>query len=88
MTQQYDNQNKGAMFKAKDKKTDKHPDRTGEINIVCPHCGAESDHWLAGWLKTSRNGKPFMSLAANPKQPPPPPPGATGNDDFDDDIPF
>lgn len=86
MSQEYDNTNKGAMFQAKEKRTENHPDRTGEICTACPHCGGISEFWLAGWIKTSRAGKKYMSLAANPKDAPPQ--NASTPEDFDDDIPF
>jgi hypothetical protein len=57
----YDNTNKGALFQAKEKKTDKHPDYDGSINID------GKDFWLAGWRKTSKNGNQFLSLSIKPK---------------------
>jgi len=59
--QQYDNTNSGALFRNDDKQSDKHPDYRGPINVN----GAE--YWISGWLKTSKKGVKFMSLAVTPK---------------------
>jgi hypothetical protein len=53
---QYDNTNRGVLFKNHDKKTDKHPDYSGSINVE----GVEMK--LAAWIKEGKKGK-FMSLA-------------------------
>ena len=57
----YDNTNSGALFQAKEKKTDKHPDYEGSVNV------GGKDYWLSGWRKTSKNGNQFLSLAVKPK---------------------
>ena len=77
----YDNTNTGALFKNKEKKSDNHPDYRGTINV------AEDEYWLSAWLKKSKAGETYMSLAVQPKaasksvetqeQP-----------EFNDDIPF
>ncbi len=77
----YDNTNRGVLFKNQNKKTDSHPDYTGSINIQ------GTDHWFSAWIKEGKSGK-FMSCSIGdvkqPKQPQQPP-----ADDFDDsDIPF
>ena len=51
MTQQYDNTNKGAIWKNEDKQSDTHPDFKGSINIE----GVE--YWLSCW-KRDPNGNP------------------------------
>lgn len=84
----YDNTNSGAIFRAKEKRTEKSPDRTGECEIACPHCGTVSPHWVSGWLKKSRAGMQFLSLAFTPKDPKPQAPVTDNQDDFGDDIPF
>ena len=58
----YDNTNRGALFKNDDKQSDKHPDYKGSINID----GVE--YWLSSWIKTSKQGNKFMSLSVQPKQ--------------------
>lgn len=54
----YDNTNKGTLFKNDLKQSYKHPDFTGTINID----GKEKR--IAGWNRESKNGdKTFISLA-------------------------
>lgn len=78
----YDNTNRGTLGRNKHRKTDKHPEYTGKINID----GRE--YWLSGWVKES-NGDRFFSLAVKPKdaQPEKGEPAKT-DADFDDDLPF
>lgn len=54
---EYDNTNRGALFKNKLKKTDAHPHYRGECTI--------GDRKLAvsAWIKTSMKGEKYMSLA-------------------------
>ena len=56
----YDNTNRGALFKNERRKTDKHPDYTGEIDVQ----GVA--YRLAGWVRESKQGKKFLSLAITP----------------------
>ena len=59
---QYDNSNRGAIFKNDDKQQDNHPDYKGSLNVN------GVDLWVSGWLKTSeKTGKKFMSLSVKPK---------------------
>lgn len=94
---EYDNTNRGVLFKNDRKDSDKHPDYKGNININ----GVE--FWLSAWIKDGAKGK-FMSLSIQPKEqtqqpsrytPAPAPrradPISTGRPrqaDMDDDIPF
>lgn len=57
---EYDNTNTGAIFVNNKKTTDKHPDRTGKLNVG----GVE--YYLSGWLKTSKSGEQFLSLSVKP----------------------
>lgn len=57
----FDNTNKGALFQSKDKKTDKHPDYNGTINVN------GDEYWLSGWKKQSKDGKPYLSLSVQEK---------------------
>ena len=57
---EYDNTNRGALFKNDRKETDKHPDYSGSINV------GGHDYWLSAWIKEGRNGK-FMSLSVKQK---------------------
>jgi uncharacterized protein (DUF736 family) len=79
----FDNTNRGALFKNDRKETDKHPDYKGTINV------AEDDYWLSAWLKKDKNGKTYMSLSVQPKTPSQSAPAeAPAAVEFDDEIPF
>lgn len=59
---EYDNKNRGVLFKNKDKQTDKHPDYTGSYTD-----GNGNEFWLSAWIKKSKAGETFMSLSTKPK---------------------
>lgn len=85
MSQQYDNNLRGVLFKNDRKEKDTHPDYKGSCEIG----GVE--YWISSWVKEGQKGK-FMSLAFTAKeaQAPAPQPAqpqqAAAFDD--DDIPF
>lgn len=86
-TTQYDNTNSGAIFANDRKEKDTHPDRTGSINIE----GVE--YWINGWLKKTKDGKPFLSVSLRRKDEGAKPASAkpataTAHADDGDDIPF
>jgi hypothetical protein len=54
-------ENSGAIFVNDRKTEDTHPDRAGTALIG----GVE--YWVSGWLKKSRDGQPYLSLAFKPK---------------------
>lgn len=57
---EYDNTNRGVLFKNDRKETEKHPDYKGSVNFNGQDC------WLSAWLKDGKSGK-FMSLSVTPK---------------------
>lgn len=61
MNQKYDNTNSGTLFQNDRKEKDTHPDRTGTLNVD------GVDYWISGWLKKTKDGKPFLSLAIKRK---------------------
>lgn len=69
MSQQYDNNMRGVLFKNDRKENDRHPDYKGSCEID----GVK--HWISAWIKESQKGK-FMSLSfqvsedAAPARPP------------------
>jgi uncharacterized protein (DUF736 family) len=89
---QYDNTNRGALFKNDDKRDDRDPDYRGNINID------GKEFWLDAWLNTAKkSGKKFMALKAKPKMASeykgalsnPPAQKSKAERDFEDDqIPF
>lgn len=97
----YDNTDRGVLFKNDRKASENHPDYKGSINV------AGEEFWLSAWIKEGGKGK-FMSLSIQPKEAQQRPQSSRGggpvqrqapqrrpaqndsfNDDFaDDDIPF
>jgi hypothetical protein len=76
----------GALFVNDRKETSQHPDRTGTITI------GGQDYWLSGWLKSTKDGKKYLSLSARPKvqknAPAPEAAAGGGEEDPSDDLPF
>lgn len=87
MENNYDNTNRGQIWKNENRKTDTHPQFTGSINVD------GKEYWLSGWTrKEGANPKaPAMSFSVQPKEPK----AETINDsnslvnnEFEDLIPF
>jgi hypothetical protein len=57
---EYDNTNRGVLFKNDRKESDRHPEYKGSININ------GEEFWLSSWVKEGKTGK-FMSLSVTPK---------------------
>lgn len=84
---QYDNTNKGALWKNDKRETDKHPHYTGSINVE------GKEYWLSAWKTDGSNPKaPLVNIAIKSKDSQTAPnPGSQNlhrEDDFDDDLPF
>lgn len=77
----YDDTNRGALFKNDKKESDNHPDYKGSINV------AGTDYWLSAWLKKSKAGQTFMSLSVKPKDDAPAKPAKKAAQP-DEDSPF
>ena len=73
----FDNTNTGLLAKNEDRKSDKHPEYRGSINV------GGTEYWLSAWVKEGKSGKlegkKFFSLAVSPKETQAKP---------DEDIPF
>jgi hypothetical protein len=72
----------GSMFVNSKKEKDTHPDRNGTALIG----GVE--YWVSGWIKETKSGDKWLSLAFKPKEQAPSKPQAQNHDTEDDDIPF
>ena len=76
----YDNNNRGAVWKNDRKTTDKHPDFNGAITID------GKEYWLSAWRGDKQNPKsPVLSFSVQPKEAAPAAPVTA--EDFDD-APF
>lgn len=59
---EYDNSNRGVLFKNDRKEKETHPDYKGSYTD-----GKGAEFWLLAWLKKDKNGKTFMSLSTTAK---------------------
>ncbi len=76
----YDNTNRGSIWKNDEKETDKHPDFKGSLDVN----GVQ--YWVSAW-KRKEGGSPkapALSFSIKPKDEKP----KARNDDMNDDIPF
>jgi hypothetical protein len=74
--------NSGAVFVNDRKEKDTHPDRTGSAMID------GRMYYISGWLKKTRDGQPFLSLAFKPKDGDDAQPKKSRADDLNDSLPF
>lgn len=92
-SQEYDNRNRGVLFKNDKQGNENWPDYRGNINVD------GKEFWLDAWIKESqKDGKKFMSLSVKPKlarDRGAPPTGGRNDprpakeaDGFNDKIPF
>lgn len=58
----YDNTNRGVLFKVDEKRSDKGPDYSGSLNV-----GGE-EYFLDAWIKTAQSGRKFMSVSVKLKE--------------------
>lgn len=79
---QYDDTNRGALFKNNDKASDNHPDYSGKINVD------GKDYWVSAWIKEAKNGGKFMSLSVKAKDGAKPTTKTKPKQDDNEDIPF
>ena len=63
----------GVLFPVEEKKSDKHPNLTGNVIIK------GEKYYVSAWTNTSKNGKKYISLKVNAEQKQQP---------KNDDIPF
>jgi len=83
---EYDNSNRGSLFKNDRKDDAKFPDYKGSINVD------GTDYWLSAWIKVSKDGNKFMSLSVKNKNADASlnkKPSKVKQEEFDDsDLPF
>lgn len=93
---EYDNTNRGSLFRNTKKESEKHPDMNGSLNVN------GTEYWISGWTKVvKKDNQKFLSLSIKPKQDAPHqsntptrqnanPIGRQAHDDLDDgsDLPF
>lgn len=80
----YDNTNRGVLFKNDEKRSDKSPDYSGNLNVD----GVE--FFLDAWVKEAQTGRKFMSVSVKvkDKQPQPQRAAPPSRARRDDDPPF
>jgi uncharacterized protein (DUF736 family) len=81
---EYDNTNRGSLFRNNKKEEDRHPDFNGSINVE------GTEYWLNAWIKESKkDGTKFFSLSIKEKQDSPRQSSApTRKSKVDDGLPF
>ena len=57
----YDDTNRGALFRNERKEAETHADYNGTINVN------GQEFWINSWLKESKGGKKYMSRSVKPK---------------------
>lgn len=84
----YDNTNRGSIWKNAEKKTETHPDFTGELNVN----GVE--YWVSAWKRKegASEKSPALSFSIKAKDETKKSQGSskptTQSNEFEDDIPF
>jgi hypothetical protein len=83
---EYDNTNRGALFRNDDKDQNDNQDRDyfGSLDIE------GTEYWLSGWVRTSKkSGKKYLSLSVKPKiEKPAESERKSPAENFGDEIPF
>jgi uncharacterized protein (DUF736 family) len=81
---EFDNTNRGSLFKNDKKSQDTHADYNGSVNVE----GVE--YWLNAWIKESKSGSKFMSLSLKPKDAQQAPKQAAPKkvEELESDLPF
>ncbi len=87
MAKEYDNTNRGSIWKNDKQETDKHPDFTGSLNV------RGEEFWVSAWKrKPDASAKaPALSFSIKPKEDKTPSKSRDEHGkrvDMDDEIPF
>ena len=78
---EYNNENRGALFKNERRDDEKFPHYKGSLNVE------GVDFWLSAWIKLRKDGQKFMSLSIKNKNADADKPKKAKQQDFDD-MPF
>jgi len=81
---EYNNENRGALWKNDRRDDEKFPHYKGSLNVE------GVDFWISAWLKEGKDGTKFMSLSVKAKdqKEAKAPTKRSPRQDFDDDAPF
>ena len=79
---EYNNTNRGSLFKNDRKDDTKFPDYKGSLNVD------GVDYWLSAWIKISKDGAKFMSLSIKNKNADASLNKKVKQEEFDDSMPF
>lgn len=60
--------NSGNLFRVENPKSETHPPYEGEFKTICPHCEKASRGWVKAWVKETKAGAKFFSLAFKHRQ--------------------
>ena len=88
MAQEYDNTNRGSIWKNDKKETEKHPDFTGSLNVN------GTEFWVSAWKRRTdqSDNAPSLSFSIKAKDDIKPKTATNATTaasaDFEDDIPF
>ena len=64
MSEQYDNNLRGALFKNNKRTEERQPEYTGNCEID------GKEYWVSAWVRESKNGNKFFSMSYTPKEQP------------------
>jgi len=79
---EYDNELRGVLFKNDRRVKESQPEYTGNVQV------SGQEYWLSAWVKTSKDGKKFFSLAMTAKEEMPKTQQVKTEVDVDGEIPF
>jgi hypothetical protein len=78
----YDNNNRGGLWKNDKRTTDKHPQLSGAAEVD------GKQYWVSAWTSKGEGNKPIVSLSFKPKDEAPTQQAAPVSDIDLDDLPF
>ena len=64
---QYDNSNRGALWKNDRREKETHPQLKGSMNVTCSHCSKSTEFWTSAWTSNEGGKKPMVSLSLQAK---------------------